>query len=666
MFNPSAKSFWQAGFILGVVAGLAYLPHVFRLGYSHDDWYLMYDAYTQGASFFTYNFASDRPGRAPVMMLFYGLFGPTALYYHLSAFLFRWLSGLSVLWIFRLIWPERKRLAFSIAALFLLYPGFLSQTNAIDYQSHILALCSAFLSIGLSLKFVLVNKPWQKISFGILAVLTGWLYLSQMEYFIGLEAFRWLAHFLLVSKNQVDSIWRAGLKTLRQWAIFSLIPIGFLVWRLFFFAPERRSTDIGTQLTQGLTSPLGLMWWFIYLIQDVINVLITSWIWPLYHLAFQMRLSDTLLGMGLAIFAALLVVWWLSRDSFIEQNNNHLQKAFAVGLLALIAGQIPIILANRHVSFPDFSRYTLTGMIGSVMLIAVFIHSQKNKMVQTGLMVLLIFISVFSHFSNGLKAATEWETMRNFWWQVSWRVPNIKNDTTLIASYPQIAIQEDYFVWGPANLIYRQEKQDLIPIKIQIPAAVLTEDVMVQLIQGRGAEKQERRGNLSERDFGNALILSQASAGGCVRVLDNQFLELSQLDDPRVILAAPASNLSAVQTNVPTATPPAVIFGLEPPRGWCYYYQKASLARQQGDWQTVANLGKQALDLGLYPSDRVEWLLFLQAYAVLGDKAQFRKLIPILLEEPFLAVQACKNLTNLDNLNSEIKQEVQKTFCNLN
>jgi len=35
---------------------------------------------------------------------------------------------------------------------------------------------------------------------------------------------------------------------------------------------------------------------------------------------------------------------------------------------------------------------------------------------------------------------------------------------------------------------------------------------------------------------------------------------------------------------------PEDIFGKEPPHTWCYYYEKAELARQAGDWEQVAKL----------------------------------------------------------------------------
>ena len=45
----------------------------------------------------------------------------------------------------------------------------------------------------------------------------------------------------------------------------------------------------------------------------------------------------------------------------------------------------------------------------------------------------------------------------------------------------------------------------------------------------------------------------------------------------------------------PPAAPPASLFDPEPEHDWCYYFEKAELARQRGDWQEVTRLGDQAL-----------------------------------------------------------------------
>ena len=47
----------------------------------------------------------------------------------------------------------------------------------------------------------------------------------------------------------------------------------------------------------------------------------------------------------------------------------------------------------------------------------------------------------------------------------------------------------------------------------------------------------------------------------------------------------------------PPAQPPYLL-GPEPEHDWCYYFEKAELARQQADWQQVAMLGDQALGDG--------------------------------------------------------------------
>ena len=64
--------------------------------------------------------------------------------------------------------------------------------------------------------------------------------------------------------------------------------------------------------------------------------------------------------------------------------------------------------------------------------------------------------------------------------------------------------------------------------------------------------------------------------------------------------------------------PPASIFGTEPEHGWCYYYQKASLARQNGDWEEVSNIYDQVRELGLETSDKSEMIPFFEALVNLG------------------------------------------------
>jgi hypothetical protein len=70
---------------------------------------------------------------------------------------------------------------------------------------------------------------------------------------------------------------------------------------------------------------------------------------------------------------------------------------------------------------------------------------------------------------------------------------------------------------------------------------------------------------------------------------------------------------SDVQTSLPSILRP------EPVHEWCYYYEKAALAAQVGDWLSVINLGTQAQEKGYLPYLSVEhaheYLPFIEGYA---------------------------------------------------
>jgi hypothetical protein len=104
-----------------------------------------------------------------------------------------------------------------------------------------------------------------------------------------------------------------------------------------------------------------------------------------------------------------------------------------------------------------------------------------------------------------------------------------------------------------------------------------------------------------------------------VRVLDPRWPMFSQEDDPSLRSLAPVSRVDAIQLVGTPAAPPPSLFGPEPERSWCYYFERAAAASQRGDWQQVAALQEQAGRLGLQPNDQIEWMPFLQAQAYLGN-----------------------------------------------
>jgi hypothetical protein len=632
----------------------------------------MYDAHTQGPGFFHEVYRSDRPARAYVLGAAYSLFGDQVLYYHLSGYIFRLVSAIALFWILERLWSGRKILNFFAALLFLLYPGFLSQVNPIDYQSQLLSLCLAMISIALTIKAIQTAHAPGRVILTILSVLLGMEYLALIDYFIGLEVLRAILVFLL--------LWRANSASLRlkltqaflRWLPFAAAPGGFLLWRLFFFEAERRATDLGFQIGQLFSSPLVGLWWLVYLVQDIFNVLLVAWGYPLYVLAYQMRLRDSLIGFGLAAFVVLVVLVglrWARKDepeTEVGPSPGGRREEFWLGLVSIVAALLPVILANRHIVFPDLSRYALAASAGVAIVLAGVVGQVASRPARMALIGFLVAVSVLTHHANAVRVAGETAVIRNFWWQVAWRAPDIQYGATLLASYPGVGIQEDYFVWGPANLIYHPEKQAQVPIEIKLPAAVLSDEVVLKIMTGTGVETPERRGNALTRDFDNVLFIVQTSQDSCVRLIDGNAPELSSRDSHRTMVVAPYSRLDNVLPDTAFHEPPRTIFGAEPSHDWCYYYQKAALARQQEDWEAIRVLHQEALELGLYPNDSVEWLPFAQAYTALGDLDKLQTLKKIILADPYLTAQTCQILTAMSAshpIDPEIQTFVQNAFC---
>jgi hypothetical protein len=109
------------------------------------------------------------------------------------------------------------------------------------------------------------------------------------------------------------------------------------------------------------------------------------------------------------------------------------------------------------------------------------------------------------------------------------------------------------------------------------------------------------------------------SPPGCLRLLDPEIDDQNRLisDDSMLRDAALLSSTAPILSETTARMPE--IYGSEPAHGWCYYFQKADLARQMGDWETVTQLGDVAFALDDYPNDPLERFVFIEGYAHTAD-----------------------------------------------
>ena len=121
-------------------------------------------------------------------------------------------------------------------------------------------------------------------------------------------------------------------------------------------------------------------------------------------------------------------------------------------------------------------------------------------------------------------------------------------------------------------------------------------------------------------------IVVYVPSNGCLRVLDPaNGDELTYSRYPESLTALiPLSKPSLILTGSQSLVLPAPPFGPEPPRMWCYYYERAELARQAGDWNRVVTLDAEAAQSGCVPEDAFEWLPFIEAEARAGQSGYGR------------------------------------------
>jgi hypothetical protein len=131
-------------------------------------------------------------------------------------------------------------------------------------------------------------------------------------------------------------------------------------------------------------------------------------------------------------------------------------------------------------------------------------------------------------------------------------------------------------------------------------------------------------------DTGQVLVLVYAPPA-CLRVVTpNEETQLLLSAEVKQSLAL--TNLARVNPFPQVPARPPAFLGPEPAHDWCYFLEKADLALQVGDFQSVAALGDQAFEDGLSAHHPAEYLIFARGYARVGRWDDARRLTDWVIE----------------------------------
>jgi len=663
-----------------VIAALAYLPNITKASIYRDDWYYAMDRLISGPGVFQEMFSIDRPARGPLFEAYYDLFDIQPLPYHLSSFAWRILGGIAALYLFNLLWPDQKRAALCMALLFTLFPGYSRWLEGFENQPRIISSFLEVLSIALTLQALKTTRTVPRAAVWIGSILTGWAYIALVDFSIGMEFFRLACVFVLVSQRMPTStLIKKAIVTLRAWALAALIPVGFLFWRLFIFHNERPTTDIGLQLSALTNTPLHTaLLWFIRLFQTTVNVAVLAWSMPTAQTLFNYRASDTMMGILLAVLAvaALVLAEYLigkiKPNDLVQplpETKSWKIEAIVIGLLGVMAGVVPVVMANRYATLGNYSHYALPASLASAVLIGGLVFSITSPRIRLGFMSLLVLLAVMTHYAISLRITQEELSVANFWQQMVWRAPGIKAGTTLVVNYAGVDFGQDTdTVAGPANFLYFPAQTGQIPAIYQLSALEQGDSASQDILENpKKSYTFSYRTHESKINYAKLLVISQPGEDSCVHVMDANWPRLSQSDPYPISLVASLSKVDQISSSATPPVPAKYIFGAEPAHAWCYYYQKAELALQTRDWKQIVNLGDKAIQQDLHPNDVIEWMPFIQAYAYTGNSQILASFAKAFKKEPYYKKQACQVLNKMNEtqyrLTPTVLSEINRLFC---
>lgn len=604
---------------------LTYGINIPKLGYYYDDWYVLWSGQARGAQSLISLFSTDRPFMGVIYSYIYPILGDKIINWHLYALLWRFIGGLAFFWILRLIWPKQKYLTTLMTVLFIVYPGFLSQPDANTKQNHLYGFGTALLSIALMLQAMKTNNRIWKITYGILSLILTANYLFIYEYMIGFEGTRLLLLGFVLFQDGFKKFKSLAIETLKRFLPYAAVTAGFLYWRIFIFESSRNATDASKLAGDYLGNlPYMSIRLILETAKDFLDTSILAW----FVKPYQYISSATYSSLGNAVLIALLVMtlvffytvifkkWW--GVEYNETETPQLMKQFLwIGAFAVVFAVAPVIFSGRQVDLYDAYKSYGLHPIGGVVLFVTGILLMLQPQFRRVVLMALIGISVSTQALNADYWGQFWTLERETWWQLTWRAPDIQDETLMMVYMPDgFRLQQDYEVWGPVNLIYNPE-----PAKTPaIPAEVLTYDTAFDVLRQDEVSNRVRDIRI-QRNFANLLLIS-VPPSSCMHVIDGSLPVYAENEPLLTQLVGEYSHVDRIISDGTSPIPPLAIFSSEPAHDWCYYYQKASLARQQGNWEEISKLYDEVVSLDFSPNDKSEIVPFIEGLVNAGRQEE--------------------------------------------
>ncbi|KAA3648266.1 MAG: hypothetical protein DWQ07_04550 [Chloroflexi bacterium] len=589
------------------------------LGFYWDDWPLAWFTQVLGPQGFV-GYAPYRPFSGVLYAISTAIVGKMPFGWQLYGILWRWLAAVSLWWLLRLVWPKRERVALLTALLFLAYPGFSQQSIALIYSLYFLYYTFFLLSLAVmvwGLRSGQRRMLWTMLS---LALAAGAMFST--EYFYGLELLRPLIIWIVLAGGGGD--WREkSREVVRNWWPYLLLLVGVFAWRFSLASEETYAVTVFEVLA---ADPLGGAGGY------VVTILTNAWeavalawarVFELNVLTKQGPLTKGL-HWGVVVASAIAVTAFtylrgtLGNNSK-DENEGGSNDMLLLGIAALLVGGLSFWAAGLplRLVYPWDRGFLPMAFGASLMAGWLLSLLGRWRWAQVGVGTLLVMAAISFHFQTGITYRQAWELQKDMFQQLVWRVPGLESNTVVLtAELENLVYYTDDSLTAPLNWIYAPDLASTeMPYMLNFVGPGWGGGLPE--LEPDNAIQQAYRQFIFRGSTSQALVMHYRK-GQCLRVLDPLYdAHLPRLPEEIegiLTLSAPAE---VVRAEGGAALPEQ--FGSELPKGWCYYFQQADLARQQGDWVQVAVLGDIAFELDESPNHASEYLPFIEGYAGVGE-----------------------------------------------
>jgi hypothetical protein len=604
------------------------------LGFYWDDWPSIWYLHLLGPAGFLKVFALDRPALGWLFTLTSSLLGTSPLAWQLFGVLTRWLSCVALWWALRIIWPRNTREVTWVSLLYAVYPGFQQQYIAVTYSHDWLILTLFFSSFGLmALALRQPRRFW--LYMGVSWLLAAYVMFAD-EYYFGLELLR-PVFLWLVTTQQGLALRQRIRRVVLVWLPYVAIMALFLVWRLFILVSPRGNVQLFGKISVNPLSTITHL--LVTMVSDAFRSSFGAWAEPFQFASFLESGQSAMLVYAIIVLVtalgAIAYLYWLrfpAHESQASQENKPWTlpwslQAISIGIFALLMAGWPFWVTNLPIDlrFP-WDRFTLSMMLGTSLLFAGLLELVTRAKWQRAILLgLALALAAGMHFNNANEYRKAWNLQKTFFWQLTWRVPEIQPGTLVLTAQLPFTYYSDNSLSAPLNWAYAPDlKSTQMPYlmyslesRLGNSLPYLQADIPIQ----QPYRATEFTGNTSQ-----ALGI-YFTPPGCVHVLDQEVDRKlpARLEAANSIV--PLSDISRIDLAAnPGAVPPPSIFGSEPAHNWCYDFEKADLARQQSDWAQVAKIANHALKTKprLYEPNAPELVTYILGYAHTGQwkKAQ--------------------------------------------